>query len=191
MNEVPIRYQTNLCQKNTENKISMAILDNRFVNEPVQNELDMNYNKIVNLKEPDNLLDAVTLSYLLKNYPTNKNVKDAFSNQADYFYILDVKINIIPKIDSSQIIKYDPGMKYNISKIMINEKEEVTGLELDHYQNVNSGWFNLMLVRHNFYLKFFEQFDENPGLYMKRLNNLPKVVGTKLKIFYTCFKESK
>ncbi len=76
-------------------------------------------------------------------------------------------------------------------------KEMKKRLELDRFHSVCSGWFLLMLVRHEFYLDFFEKFDESSdlknyaGLYMKRANDLPKVCGTKVKLFNTYFIETK
>ena len=50
-NDVPIRYQTNLSKRNKDDKRSMVILDNRYINEPIEDSLDMNNNKIIMKKK--------------------------------------------------------------------------------------------------------------------------------------------
>ena len=47
-NDIPQRFQSVLTKKNNESKLSIGLLDTRFINEPLINDLDLNNNKITN-----------------------------------------------------------------------------------------------------------------------------------------------
>ena len=70
MNDIPQRFQSVLTKKNNESKLSIGLLDARFINEPLLNDFDVNNNKITNLKDAENEFDAINkiqLDYYVKS----------------------------------------------------------------------------------------------------------------------------
>ncbi len=72
-NDIPQRFQAVLTKKNNDNKINIGFLDSRFINEPINDNLDVNNNRIMNVKDAENEFDAINkiqLDFYVKSLDT-------------------------------------------------------------------------------------------------------------------------
>ena len=160
-NDIPQRFQSVLTKKNNESKLSIGLLDTRFINEPLINDLDLNNNKITNLKDAEAEFDAINklqLDYQVKSLEEKlaTAIREKERQFFEKFVLVDNSIETMTqtlmKINNLLIKKEAQEKPFYIHTFEINESPTVDIIRVMPYmRNFNYAIIRILILGYRKY----------------------------------------